>query len=98
MSEFFQSNKAYSGVLITKVKADDGTTSIDMVTTDIHRLSVLKIKNFNVDIEEFENGIVIPGKNFAEITKIFAECKEAQIAIDNDKEDSLKTSFRNISR
>ena len=97
MSDIFQNNKAYSGVLITKAKADDGTTSIDMVTTDIHRLSVLKLKNFNVDIDEFDNGIVIPGKNFAEITKIFAECKEAQIAIDSDKEEKIFIKKDNVT-
>ncbi len=75
-------NKAYSGVLITKVKAEDGTDSVDMVTTDIHRLSVLKLKNFNIDIPAFEAGILIPGKNFAEITKIFSDCKEAEMAIE----------------
>ncbi|MBO4699959.1 DNA polymerase III subunit beta [bacterium] len=97
MGEYFSANKTYSGVLITKVKADDGTTSIDMVTTDIHRLSVLKLKNFNVDIDEFENGIVIPGKNFAEITKIFAECSDAQIAIDSDRDEKIFIKKDNVT-
>ena len=97
MGDYFSTNKAYSGVLVTKVKEDDGTNSIDMVTTDIHRLSVLKLKNFDVDIPEFENGIIIPGKNFAEITKIFSECKEAQIAIDNDKEEKIFIKNDNVT-
>ena len=67
-----------------------------MVTTDIHRLSVLKLKNFDVDIPEFEDGIIIPGKNFAEITKIFADCKEAQVAIDNDKEEKIFIKKDNV--
>ena len=77
--------KAYSGVLIIKVKNDDGTETVDMVTTDIHRLSVLMLKNFALDIPEFEGGIVIPGKNFTEITKIFADVEDALIAIDDEK-------------
>ena len=77
--------KAYSGVLIIKIKNEDGTETVDMVTTDIHRLSVLMLKNFALDIPEFEGGIVIPGKNFAEITKIFADVEDAQVAIDDEK-------------
>lgn len=96
MGDYFSTNKAYSGVLITKVKEEDGKTSVDMVTTDIHRLSVLKLKNFDVDIPEFESGIIIPGKNFAEITKIFADCKEADIAIDNDKEEKIFIKKDNV--
>ncbi len=77
--------KAYSGVLIIKIKNDDGTETVDMVTTDIHRLSVLMLKNFALDISEFEGGIVIPGKNFTEITKIFADVEDALVAIDDEK-------------
>ena len=78
-------NKAYSGALITKVKEEDGTESIEMVTTDIHRLSVLTLKNLNIDLEEINSGIVVPGKNFANITKIFADSEDAEIAIDDEK-------------
>ena len=77
--------KAYSGVLIIKVKNEDGTETVDMVTTDIHRLSVLMLKNFALDIPEFESGIVVPGKNFTEITKIFADVEDALMAIDDEK-------------
>lgn len=77
-------NKAYSGVLITRVK-NATENNIEMVTTDIHRLSVLSINNFNADIEGLDEGLVIPGKNFSEISKIFAESKTAQISIDEDK-------------
>lgn len=77
-------NKAYSGVLITKVK-DNGVNVIEMVTTDIHRLSVLSINNFDAQIEGLESGLVIPGRNFAEISKIFADSKTAFISIDEDK-------------
>ena len=97
MSDAFQSNKVYSGVLITKVNDENGKTSVDMVTTDIHRLSVLKLKNFDIDIPEFENGIIIPGKNFAEITNIFADCKEAQVAIDNEKEEKIFIKNENVT-
>ena len=96
MGDYFSTNKAYSGVLIKKVKDENGASSVDMVTTDIHRLSVLKLKNFDVDIPEFEDGIIIPGKNFAEITKIFADCKEAQVAIDNDKEEKIFIKKDNV--
>lgn len=84
MSENYIS-KAYSGVLIIKIKNDDGTETVDMVTTDIHRLSVLMLKNLDLDITEFETGIVVPGKNFAEIAKIFADTEDALIAIDDEK-------------
>ena len=84
MSENYIS-KAYSGVLIIKIKNDDGTETVDMVTTDIHRLSVLMLKNLDLDITEFETGIVVPGKNFTEIAKIFADTEDAFIAIDDEK-------------
>ena len=84
MSENYIS-KAYSGVLIIKIKNDDGTETVDMVTTDIHRLSVLMLKNLDLDITEFETGIVVPGKNFAEIAKIFSDTEDALIAIDDEK-------------
>jgi DNA polymerase-3 subunit beta len=96
MGDYFSTNKAYSGVLITKVKEENGKTSIDMVTTDIHRLSVLKLKNFDLDIPEIEKGIIIPGKNFVEITNIFADCTEAQIAIDNEKEEKIFIKKDNV--
>ena len=96
MGDYFSTNKAYSGVLITKVTEENGKTSVDMVTTDIHRLSVLKLKNFDLDIPEFEKGIIIPGKNFVEITNIFADCTEAQVAIDNDKEEKIFIKKDNV--
>jgi len=77
-------NKAYSGVLITKVSDPNGNF-IEMVTTDIHRLSVLSIKNFSAEIDGLESGLVIPGKNFFEISKIFADCETAKISVDDDK-------------
>lgn len=81
----FNINRSYSGVLITKVKNSDGSESIELVTTDIHRLSVLTLKNFSMDVDEIEDGLVVPGKNFFEITKIFSDSENAEIAIDDDK-------------
>lgn len=77
-------NKAYSGVLITKVNDESGSY-IEMVTTDIHRLSVLSINNFDADIDGLEDGLVIPGRNFAEISKIFATDEKIKVAIEEDK-------------
>ncbi|MGI6393689.1 MAG: DNA polymerase III subunit beta [bacterium] len=77
-------NKAYSGVLLVKPK-DSEENLIEMVTTDIHRLSVLSIKNFSAKIEELEEGLVIPGKNFFDISNIFAESKTALVAVDDEK-------------
>lgn len=77
-------NKAYSGVLIIKVKDGDKYV-IEMVTTDIHRISVLTLKNFSLDIEGIDKGIVISGKNFTELSKIFSETEKAEVAIDDDK-------------
>jgi len=73
-------NKAYSGVLITKV---DNT--VEMVTTDIHRISVMSIKDFDINIEGLEKGLVISGRNFSEISKIFTGSKTVGIALDEDK-------------
>lgn len=84
MAEYYL-NKAYSGVLITKTKDENGDEHIEFVTTDIHRLSVLSLKNFSMDFEEVEKGIVIPGKNYTEMNKIFADSEEAEMAIDDDK-------------
>lgn len=73
-------NKAYSGVLLTKVDE-----TVEMVTTDIHRISVLSIKNFDMNIDGLDNGLVISGRNFTEISKIFSSSKTVGIALDEDK-------------
>ncbi len=77
-------NKAYSGVLINKVTEDEKVV-IEMVTTDIHRISVVTLKDFNMDLEGIENGIVIPGRNFSEMAKIFDDSKEAKVSLEDDK-------------
>ena len=84
MAEVY-ANKAYSGVLVIKNKEENGSEHIEFVTTDIHRLSVLSLKNLDMDFEEVEKGIVIPGKNYTEMNKIFADSEEAEMAIDDDK-------------
>lgn len=76
-------NKAYSGVLIIRPKGGD--KRIEMVTTDIHRISVLSLNDFSVDLKEFEDGIVISGKNFSEIGKIFSEKEEVGMWIIDGK-------------
>ncbi|MBO4699476.1 DNA polymerase III subunit beta [bacterium] len=106
MSDIF-ANKAYSGVLITKTKEDDGSESIEFVTTDIHRLSALKLKNFNMNFDEMGTGevipgksfgIVIPGKNYTEMNKIFANSNEAEMTIDDEKLFVRKDDVMFISR
>ena len=106
MSDIF-ANKAYSGVLITKTKEENGSESIEFVTTDIHRLSALKLKNFSMDFDEMGTGesvpgknfgIVIPGKNYTEMNKIFANSSEAEIAIDDEKLFVKKDDVMFISR
>lgn len=84
MAEVY-ANKAYSGVLVIKNKEENGSEHIEFVTTDIHRLSVLSLKNLDMDFEEVAKGIVIPGKNYTEMNKIFADSEEAEMAIDDDK-------------
>jgi DNA polymerase III subunit beta len=77
-------NKAYSGVLINKVTEND-VPVIEMVTTDIHRISVVTLKDFNLDLDNLENGIVIPGRNFSELAKIFTDKEEINVAVEDDK-------------
>ena len=77
---------AYSGVLVIKNKEDEGMGEhIEFVTTDIHRLSVLSLKNFDMDFEEIDKGIVIPEKSYTEMNKIFADSEEAEMTIDDEK-------------
>ncbi len=64
-------NKAYSGVLI--IKPADNEMNLEMVTTDIHRISVLTLKNTQLNVNDINSGIVIVGKNFSEIQKIFTD-------------------------
>jgi len=90
-------NKAYSGVLINKVKENEGDV-IEMVTTDIHRISVVTLKNFNIDIDGLENGIVIPGRNFSEMTKIFADAEEVSVSMEEDKISFSNENVTFISR
>ena len=97
MSDIF-ANKAFSGVLITKTKDENGTDNVELVTTDTHRLSVFKIKNFAMDFEEIESGIVIPGKNYTEMNKIFANSNEAEMVIDDEKLFVKKDDVMFISR
>lgn len=90
-------NKAYSGVLINRV-IEDETSVIEMVTTDIHRISVVTLKNFDMNINGLDSGIVIPGRNFSELTKIFADRKEVDVAVDEDKISFSSDNVTFISR
>jgi DNA polymerase III subunit beta len=90
-------NKAYSGVLINKVTEDEGSV-IEMVTTDIHRISVVTLKNFNMNIDGIENGRVIPGRNFSELTKIFAEEEVVSVSIEDDRMSFSSENVTFISR
>ncbi len=90
-------NKAYSGVLINRV-IENNVPVIEMVTTDIHRISVVTLKDFNMDIENLENGIVIPGKNFSELAKIFADEEEVKVSIEDDKISFSNENVMFISR
>ncbi len=75
-------NKVYSGVLINP-SPEKG--SVEMVTTDIHRLSVTSLKNFDFSIKGAEEGIVVSGKNFSEIQKIFSNITEAEMSVEEGK-------------
>ena len=75
-------NKSYGGILLSKAIDSD---NIEMVTTDSHRLSIASIKNFDFDVEGIDEGIVISGKNFNEIKRIFADIKEVDISVVDGK-------------
>ncbi len=77
-------NKTYSGVLMMRVN-DDKREVIELVTTDIHRISIVTLENFKLPLKELTEGIVIPGKNFAEIVKIFSDIDEAKLSIKEGK-------------
>ena len=78
-------NRNFAGIFCKKVVNEDGTNALEMVTTDRHRVSVVNIKNYDFDIAEADEGFIIQGKNFADISKIFADSETAEIAIDDDK-------------
>lgn len=78
-------NRNFAGIFFKKVINDDGTNAIEMVTTDRHRVSVVNIKNYDFDVEGAEEGFIIQGKNCTDISKIFADTENADIAIDDDK-------------
>ncbi len=74
-------NKSYSGILIKRFEDN----SIEMVSTDIHRISVLSLKDTFIDIEDLDEGIVISGRNFAEIAKIFSASENVKVSIKDGK-------------
>ena len=78
-------NRNFAGIFCKKVVNEDGTNALEMVTTDRHRVSVVNIKNYDFDIAEADEGFIIQGKNFADISKIFADSETAEIAVDDDK-------------
>lgn len=90
-------NKAYSGVLINRVE-ENGNKKIEMVTTDIHRISVLSLKNFSMDIEGLDNGIVISGRNFSEIGKVFGGEETVKMWVNDGKIIIKSPSVTFISR
>lgn len=77
-------NKVYSGVLLAQV-TEEKKEVFEMVTTDIHRISIVTLDNFKLPIKEFSEGIVVPGKNFSEIVKIFSDVEKAHISIKEGK-------------
>jgi len=78
-------NRNFAGIFFKKVINEDGTNALEMVTTDRHRVSVVNIKNYDLDISEAESGFIVQGKNCVDISKIFADSETAEIAIDDDK-------------
>ncbi len=74
-------NRAYSGVLINKT----ANNTIEMVTTDIHRISVFTLKGFDIPLKELHEGIVIPGKNFNDIAKIFSPEEKVMFSVKEGK-------------
>lgn len=77
-------NKTYSGVLMIRV-TEEKKEVIELVTTDIHRISIVTLENFKLPLKELTEGIVIPGKNFSEIVKIFSDIDEAKLSIKEGK-------------
>lgn len=75
-------NKSYGGVLLSKSEDSD---DIEMVTTDSHRLSIASLKNFDFNVEGINEGIVISGKNFNEIKRIFVDIEEADVSVKDSK-------------
>lgn len=75
-------NKSYGGVLLSKSENSD---DIEMVTTDSHRLSIASLKNFDFNVEGINEGIVISGKNFNEIKRIFVDIEEADVSVKDSK-------------
>ena len=88
-------NKSYSGILINRVEEnndDDDVEDkreykkrIELVTTDVHRIGVLILNNLDIDIAALEEGIVVLGKNFAEIGKIFTGKENVTLSITDGK-------------
>jgi DNA polymerase-3 subunit beta len=77
-------NKTYSGVLF--IRSTDGDKQVlDLVTTDIHRISIVTVEALDLPIKEIGEGVVIPGRNFADIGKIFADENEVRMSIKDGK-------------
>ncbi|MCK5808685.1 DNA polymerase III subunit beta [bacterium] len=75
-------NKSYGGILLNR---DAQSDDIELVTTDSHRLSIISLKNFDFNVEGIEEGLVISGKNFNEIKRIFADIKEVYMSVNDGK-------------
>ncbi len=77
-------NKTYSGVLIIKVQ-EEKKEVVEMVTTDIHRISIITLSDITIPIKDLSEGIVIPGKSFAEMVKVFSDKEEASFSVKEGK-------------
>ncbi len=77
-------NKTYSGVLIIRVQ-EEKKEVIEMVTTDIHRISIVTLHDVSIPIKDLSEGIVVPGKSFAEMVKVFSDKEEATLSVKEGK-------------
>ncbi len=77
-------NKSYSGVLIKNTVEND-IKQMEMVTTDIHRISVLLLKKMFIDLPELDEGILVPGKMISDLAKIFSNEKNVKLSIEDGK-------------
>ncbi len=75
-------NKSYSGILIKNNSEGD----LDMVSTDIHRISIVTLKGISFkENEHFKEGIVIPVDDFKRMSGIFEKDENVSVAIENEK-------------
>jgi len=77
-------NKMYSGVLIT-TSHEGKKEAVELVTTDIHRISIVTLHSVVIPLKDITEGIVVPGKNFSEMVKVFSGIEEALFSVKEGK-------------